>query len=55
MAVLAGGTGSWQDHVNEDGRRKIRALDERVAHLEARIAQLEAKLGDEAGHDESGQ
>jgi BMFP domain-containing protein YqiC len=48
MAVLAGGTGSWQHHVNEDGRRKIRALDDRVAHLEARIEQLEAKLGDEA-------
>jgi hypothetical protein len=48
MAVLAGGYGSWQDHVGEDNRRKIRALDDRIAHLEARIEQLEAKLGDEA-------
>jgi hypothetical protein len=48
MAVLAGGYGSWQDHVGEDNRRKLRALDERVAHLVARIEQLEAKLGDEA-------
>jgi hypothetical protein len=47
MAVLAGGFGSWQGHLGEDNRRKIRALDERVAHLEARIEQLEAKLGDE--------
>jgi BMFP domain-containing protein YqiC len=48
MAQLAGGYGSWQDHLGEDNRRKIRALDDRVAHLEARIAQLEAKLGDQA-------
>jgi BMFP domain-containing protein YqiC len=49
MAVLAGGYGSWQHHVNEDGRRKRRALEDRVAHLEARIDQLEAKLADDAG------
>jgi BMFP domain-containing protein YqiC len=48
MAVLAGGYGNWQDHVGEDNRRKIRVLDERVAHLEARIEQLEAKFADEA-------
>jgi BMFP domain-containing protein YqiC len=47
MAVVAGGYGSWQNHVGEDNRRKLRALDERVAHLEDRIEQLEAKLGDE--------
>jgi chromosome segregation ATPase len=49
MAVLAGGYGSWQHHVGEDNRRKIRALEKRVTHLEARIDQLEAKVGDDAG------
>jgi BMFP domain-containing protein YqiC len=53
MAVVAGGFGSYQEHLGVDNRRKIGALDERVTHLEARIAQLEAKLGDEASHDET--
>jgi hypothetical protein len=51
MAVLAGGYGSWQDHVGEDNRRKIRALVDRVDALETltrdlavRVAELEAAL-----------
>jgi hypothetical protein len=51
MAVVAGGYGSWQHHVGEDNRRKIRALEGRVDGLEtltrdlaARVAELEAAL-----------
>jgi hypothetical protein len=55
MALLAGGYGSYQEYLGEENQRKLWALDERIAHLEARIEQLEAKLGDEAGHDETGQ
>jgi BMFP domain-containing protein YqiC len=52
MAVYTG-FGSWQNHVNEDARRKIRALEDRVAHLEARIEQLEAKLADETAGEQT--
>jgi hypothetical protein len=51
MAQLAGGFGSYQEHLGEDNRRKIQALDERVDALEtltrdlaARVAELEAAL-----------
>jgi BMFP domain-containing protein YqiC len=50
MAVLAGGFGSWQDHVGEDNRRKLRALEKRVAELEAVVAALRA-VADEAAHE----
>jgi BMFP domain-containing protein YqiC len=46
MAVLAGGYGSWQHHVGEDNRRKIRALEKRVAELEAAVAALRAVADD---------
>jgi hypothetical protein len=51
MAVVAGGYGSYQEHLGVDNRRKLRALDERVDALEtltrdlaARVAELEAAL-----------
>jgi hypothetical protein len=48
MAVLAGGFGSWQGHLGEDNRRKIRALEKRVAELEAVVAALRAVADDAA-------
>jgi hypothetical protein len=51
MAVLAGGYGSWQHHVGEDNRRKIRALEKRVAELEAAVAALRAVAVDTMAQD----
>jgi BMFP domain-containing protein YqiC len=51
MAQLAGGFGSYQEHLGIDNRRKNNALTKRVDELEtlarnlaARVAELEAAL-----------
>jgi BMFP domain-containing protein YqiC len=57
MAVLAGGFGSYQEHLGVDNRRKNHALTKRVDELETltktltkRVAELEAAL---KAHDEA--
>jgi BMFP domain-containing protein YqiC len=51
MAVLAGGFGSYQEHLGVDNRRKNHALTKRVDELETlmqtltrRVTELEAAL-----------
>jgi hypothetical protein len=46
MAVVAGGFGSYQEHLGVDNRRKIRALDDRVDALETLTRDLAARVAD---------